>query len=164
MKHLPYTHTGYVVDILLPPKQIPQMKTILLLITILMISAASYSQALAGHHTYRVTAYQKGNHHIYSVSNYAEAYATPIVFIPTAFTPNSDGMNDVFRVKGMNLQDFKLLVYDRWGEVVYESTNPNEGWDGSYKGNPVQNDTYVYQVTAENLKGKKLTGAVTLVI
>jgi gliding motility-associated-like protein len=139
------------------------MKRITLLAIILVAAATSYAQVLPGHHTYRVTAYKQGNTNIYSMSNHAEVYAPLSVFIPTAFTPNSDGMNDVFRVKGENLQNFKMLVYDRWGEVIYESTNPNEGWDGSYHGNPVQNDTYVYQVSASNLNGKKLSGAITLV-
>ena len=139
------------------------MKNIFTLILALAIGGATYAQVLSGHHTYRVTAYQKGNNNLYSMSNHAEAYAPAAVFIPTAFTPNSDGMNDVFKIKGENLQDFKMLVYDRWGQKIYESTNPGEGWDGTYKGNPVQNDTYVYQVTAKNLGDKKMTGAVTLV-
>jgi gliding motility-associated-like protein len=139
------------------------MKNILTLFLALAIGGATYAQVLSGRHTYRVTAYQKGNNNIFSVSNYAEVYAPEAVFIPTAFTPNSDGMNDVFRVKGENLQNFKLLVYDRWGEKIYESSNPNEGWDGTYKGRPVQQDTYVYQVTAKNIGDKKMTGAVTLV-
>jgi gliding motility-associated-like protein len=139
------------------------MKKIITFFLILAIGGAASAQVLSGHHTYRVTAYKKGNNAISSRSNYAEVYAPAAVFIPSAFTPNSDGMNDVFKIKGENLQDFKLLVYDRWGEKIYESTNSSEGWDGTYKGNPVQNDTYVYQVTAKNLGDKKMTGAVTLV-
>jgi gliding motility-associated-like protein len=139
------------------------MKKIMILLMTLSIAGAVSAQVLPGHHTYRVTAYKKGDNSIYSVSNYAEVYAPSMVYVPTAFTPNSDGTNDLFRVKGENLQEFKMLVYDRWGEKIYESSNPNDGWDGTYKGNPVQTDTYVYQVTAKNLSGKKLTGAVTLV-
>ena len=139
------------------------MKRFITLFLTLAIGGATYAQVLSGHHTYRVTAYQRGNNNIFSMSNYAEVYAPETVFIPTAFTPNQDGMNDVFRVKGENLQNFKMLVYDRWGEKIYESENPNEGWDGTYKGRPVQQDTYVYQVTAKNLGDKKMTGAVTLV-
>jgi gliding motility-associated-like protein len=139
------------------------MKKITTLLLTLAIAGAAMAQVLPGHKTYRVTAYKKSDNSIYSVSNYAEVYAPSVVYIPTAFTPNSDGMNDEFRVKGENLQDFKMLVYDRWGEKIYESENPNEGWDGTYRGNPVQNDTYVYQVTAKNLGTKKMTGAVTLV-
>ncbi len=139
------------------------MKKTITLFLALAIGGAVSAQVLSGHHTYRVTAYKKNNNAISSRSNYTEVYAPAAVFIPSAFTPNADGMNDVFKIKGENLQDFKLLVYDRWGEKIYESTNSNEGWDGTYKGNPVQNDTYVYQVTAKNLGDKKMTGAVTLV-
>jgi gliding motility-associated-like protein len=139
------------------------MKKLTVLFLVLAMAGAAMAQVLPGRHMYRVTAYKNGNNNIYSVSNYAEVYTPPTVFIPTAFTPNSDGMNDMFRVKGENLQNFRLMVYDRWGEKIFESSNPNDGWDGTFKGNPVQNDTYVYQVTAANLKGSKLTGAVTLV-
>src|SRR5690348_8517189 len=99
------------------------MKRLLTLILAVALGGATYAQVLSGHHTYRVTAYKNGNNNIYSVSNYAEVYAPEAIFIPNAFTPNKDGMNDVFRVKGENLQNFKLLVYDRWGEKIYESEN-----------------------------------------
>jgi gliding motility-associated-like protein len=133
------------------------------LLVVILFSVASHAQVLSGHHTYRVTAYQKGNNNIWSRSNYVEQYAPEAVFVPNAFTPNSDGTNDTFHVNGENLQDFKMLVYDRWGQVIFETTNPNEGWDGTYNGKPEQNGTYVYQVTAKNLGGKKLAGGVTLV-
>ena len=139
------------------------MRKISTLLVVILFSVASYAQVLSGQHTYRVTAYQKGNNNIWSRSNYADTSTPEAAFVPSAFTPNSDGINDIFRVKGENLQDFKMLVYDRWGQLIFESTNPNEGWDGTFKGNPVQTGTYAYQITAKNLGGKKLTGGVTLV-
>jgi gliding motility-associated-like protein len=139
------------------------MQKITTLLIFILLSAACYSQVLSGHRTYRVTAFKKGNNNVYSVSNYAEVASVPSVFVPSAFTPNSDGINDIFRIKGENLQNFTLKVFNRWGEVIFESSNPNDGWDGKFQGNPVQNDTYVYQVTAKNLVGRNLTGAVTLI-
>src|SRR5437016_1900588 len=106
------------------------MQRISTLLVVFLFSIASYAQVLSGQHTYRVTAYQKGNNNIWSRSNYTDVSTPEAAFVPNAFTPNSDGINDTFRVKGENLQDFKMLVYDRWGEVIFESTNPNEGWDG----------------------------------
>lgn len=57
------------------------------------------------------------------------------IFIPNAFTPNSDGNNDIFRVRSsIEISDFKLAVYDRWGEPMFQTFNIDEGWDGTFKG------------------------------
>ncbi len=70
------------------------------------------------------------------------------IFIPSAFTPNNDGLNDVFHV--VNLGHFKLVnmsVYNRWGEMVYQVTDgDNKGWDGTYKGIPQDLGVYNYLV------------------
>ena len=71
----------------------------------------------------------------------------PVVFIPKIFSPNSDGQNDVFRVRSENIVTLHLTVYNRWGEKVFESQNPSEGWDGNYKGLPCSADVYVYHAT-----------------
>ncbi len=65
------------------------------------------------------------------------------IFMPNAFTPNNDGKNDVFFVKGMYVDDFHLLIFNRWGEVVFESYDINDGWDGTLLGDQVQIDVYV---------------------
>lgn len=63
----------------------------------------------------------------YIIEDYGTAY------IPSAFTPNNDGLNDFFFIQGDNInpERFELQVYNRWGEVVFETTNPEEKWDGS---------------------------------
>jgi gliding motility-associated-like protein len=74
------------------------------------------------------------------------------VFVPNTFSPNGDGSNDVFYVRGTGLERVKSLrVYNRWGEVVFEKrdfsvNDPSVGWDGRYKGAKPQADVYVYQV------------------
>jgi gliding motility-associated-like protein len=74
------------------------------------------------------------------------------VFIPNTFSPNGDGSNDVFFVRGRGLDRVKSLrIFNRWGEVVFEKTNfpvndPLYGWDGKFKGNKPIPDVYVYQV------------------
>lgn len=69
------------------------------------------------------------------------------LFIPSAFTPNNDGKNDLFRVKpkclNIGLNGFKMRIYDRWGNLVFFSNNIYEGWDGRYKGK-ILAGTYVY--------------------
>jgi gliding motility-associated-like protein len=68
--------------------------------------------------------------------------------IPSAFTPNGDGMNDLFRVRGLKYQRIvEFKVYNRWGEVVYDyRTGDAQGWDGTYKGEPCDMGVYNYSV------------------
>jgi gliding motility-associated-like protein len=93
------------------------------------------------------------------------------LWIPNAFTPNGDGMNDVFYVRGnpQNTTIEKFLIYNRWGNKVFEATNilPDDitkGWDGSFKGEPAQFEAYGYEVVARFNNGSKKTlkGNVTL--
>ncbi len=67
------------------------------------------------------------------------------IYIPNAFTPNNDGKNDVLYIGHSNLSYFKLLIFDRWGEVVFQTNNADEQWDGKCKGEPVQMDVYTYK-------------------
>lgn len=71
-----------------------------------------------------------------------------LLYIPNAFTPNNDGINDVFRITGSSIQRFEIIIFNRWGEKVYESTDINQVWDGSHEGGNyyVPNDIYQYVV------------------
>jgi gliding motility-associated-like protein len=69
------------------------------------------------------------------------------IFVPNTFTPNGDGLNDVFIPVGKNIADFTLRVFDRWGELLYETSDLNMGWDGTYRGSLVKNDMYVWRMT-----------------
>lgn len=86
---------------------------------------------------------------------------------PNAFSPNKDGKNDIFIVQGMGLcfKDFVLVVYDRWGEKVFETNNPNTGWDGTFKGKQLDPQVFTYYI-ATTLTGSNETiekrGNVTL--
>lgn len=86
------------------------------------------------------------------------------IYIPNIFTPNDDGMNDVFLIYGAGFTDLKLTIFDRWGEKLYESEDQLKGWDGTYKSELSKNDVYVYLVTFKSLDGKihTRTGHVTL--
>lgn len=90
---------------------------------------------------------------------------TPVVYVPNLFTPNGDGLNDVAMVYANNVRDLNFLIFNRWGEKVYEGHNITEGWNGIYA-NKLQNpETYVYVVTITFLDNKTVTktGSVTLV-
>ena len=72
----------------------------------------------------------------------------PDIFIPNAFTPNADGENDVLYVRGNNIRKMLLKIYDRWGELVFETDQQSKGWDGTYKGELVEPAVFVYYLTA----------------
>jgi gliding motility-associated-like protein len=68
-------------------------------------------------------------------------------FVPSAFTPNGDGKNDVFRIVKLRFQklvDFR--IYNRWGEAVFQTANPEQAWDGTWKGVPQDMGTYMYEI------------------
>ncbi len=78
----------------------------------------------------------------------------PPIFIygPNSFTPDGDGVNDVFRFKGMGIEFYELLIYNRWGELMFKSSDIKLGWDGTYKGKPVPLGAYIYKVRAESFE------------
>lgn len=69
---------------------------------------------------------------------------TLLIFIPNAFTPNGDGVNDRFLVIGEGFTDGLLSIFNRWGQLVFETTNWEQGWDGTMNGQPVESGFYVY--------------------
>ncbi len=123
---------------------------------------SSHAQNIVDNKVYRVTAYKRGNNTITSTSNYAEVSPPLSMYIPSAFSPNGDGINDMFGVKGEGIKDFQILIYNRWGEVIFETTEARKQWDGKYNGNPVEQGTYVYKLFASGVK-KPRTGAVTVI-
>jgi gliding motility-associated-like protein len=84
--------------------------------------------------------------------------------IPNAFTPNDDGINDCFKILGFNeFDNFSCMIFDRWGEKVFESNNPNICWDGKYKNENAPMDSYFYIVRFDcNKTARKVKGMVSL--
>ncbi|MFN8287186.1 MAG: gliding motility-associated C-terminal domain-containing protein [Chitinophagales bacterium] len=87
------------------------------------------------------------------------------VFVPNSFTPNGDGNNDMFLIYGQDIKTVDLKIFNRWGELVFETTNPLFGWDGTYRGQQQQNSVYTYYVNITFLNNKKLErkGTITLI-
>ena len=143
------------------------MNTLIRIVTIgaLLLSfiGEGRAQNVLDNKIYRVTGYKMGDPTIRSTSNYAEVIPPLSIYIPSAFTPNGDGLNDMFGVKGEGIQDYHLLIYNRWGTVIFESTTAKNQWDGKYQGEPVETGTYVVQVFAKGLESKGKVGAVTVV-
>ncbi len=76
-------------------------------------------------------------------------------YFPNTFTPNEDGTNDIFYAYTYNITDFKMHIFNRWGELLFTSYSLDQGWNGLYQGNLVQVDTYVYKAYLTDIFGKK---------
>lgn len=95
-----------------------------------------------------------------------DVYITPhiSIYIPNSFSPNSDGRNDEFRAFGENIIEFEMHIYNRWGQEIFFTAVMEDGWDGTFMGQQVPNDVYVYKIVYKGLDGTegKPIGSVTL--
>ena len=82
-------------------------------------------------------------------------YPEMILYVPDAFTPNGDGINDFFIVKGNSISSFEIQIFNRWGNLVYQSFNIDEYWSGKdYFNEMLENGIYVYNISAYDTNGK----------
>lgn len=79
------------------------------------------------------------------------------IFVPDAFSPNDDGANDVLFAYGTGMKEFYFAVYDRWGEKVFESTDPGAGWNGSLRGKPLDPAVFVYLLRVKCIGGQEIS-------
>ena len=90
----------------------------------------------------------------------------PYVFVPTAFTPNGDGLNDVIRPIAVGVKQIKYFrIFNRWGQMLFNTTTNEQGWDGKIEGVPQGSNVFVWMVSAIDYTGKPifLKGTVTLI-
>ncbi|MFD1553388.1 hypothetical protein DNU06_06900 [Putridiphycobacter roseus] len=78
-----------------------------------------------------------------------------VIYVPSVFTPNAGNINKTFEVIADNIEDFKMIIYNRWGEVVYVSYDQRVAWDGSYAGRSNPNEMYVWKINYRDAKGQK---------
>lgn len=99
-----------------------------------------------------------------SWSNEACVEFPPLVFMPNAFTPNGDGLNDFFAATGAFVDSYSLAIYDRWGKLIFQSRDLVNGWDGKINGQDVPEGVYMFQVEITGFDGSVLKqhGSVTL--
>jgi gliding motility-associated-like protein len=76
------------------------------------------------------------------------------MYVPNAFTPNNDGVNDVLYVRGICLESLTFMIFNRWGEKVFETADQKNGWDGSYKGEDLNTGVFVYRLEGKTFEGK----------
>ena len=89
----------------------------------------------------------------------------PHIYVPNIFSPNGDGNNDILLVRGDGIEYLTFIIYDRWGEEIFESSSLSLGWDGTFNGKPINPGVFVYYLNATFLDGSEaiLSGNITLV-
>ncbi|BAV06730.1 Ig-like domain-containing protein [Filimonas lacunae] len=87
------------------------------------------------------------------------------IFIPNSFTPNGDGLNDVIQIYGNVIREMRFIIFNQWGEKLFETREQNKGWDGTYKGKPQPSGVYIYLCQLVLADGSKQTkkGSINLV-
>jgi gliding motility-associated-like protein len=102
----------------------------------------------------------------YDTVNVRVFKTAPDIFVPTAFTPNGDGTNDVFKAIPVGITSLDYFrVFNRWGQLVYNSPQIGSGWDGKVNGKLQATDSYVWMVQGTDFTGKVISkkGTVTLI-
>jgi gliding motility-associated-like protein len=99
------------------------------------------------------------------IDAYSEGCIDKDAFVPNTFTPNGDGENDIFRVKGIKITEVYFAVYNRWGEKVFETNDLNKGWDGMYKGKQADIGVFGWYLKVKCINGEEAfkKGNVTLI-
>ena len=122
-------------------------------------------------HQYNKTGSYKVCLNAYNISNcpsklcrMVPAEIQPIVGLPTAFSPNGDGENDILYVRGAAIKTLDLKIFNRWGQLIFETTSQDVGWDGTYNGQPqpVEAYGYVLNVSFIDSSVKQMKGNITL--
>lgn len=89
------------------------------------------------------------------VKTYGFLCGDPYIYVPNAFSPNGDGENDIMYVRGELIEGMVFRIFDRWGEMVFESTDRNYGWDGTFRGKALDPDVYDYYLKAICVDGEE---------
>jgi len=115
-------------------------------------------------YVYRVTALAKDAGISVSISNTITIIKEPNLAYPTAFTPNGDGNNDLFKVFGQFTSEVEFKIFNRWGELLFITYDLDQGWDGTYKGSAMPEGTYVFRAYLTDLAGRTSERSGTVVL
>jgi len=123
-----------------------------------------FNYGVVGNYTVKLISINQ-NGCIDSLTKTVNVHSNNSLFIPTTFTPNGDGKNDLFRVRGDLFSLQQMKIYDQWGTLIYITDASKPDWDGKVNGESVQNGTYVYRISIidENNTPKELTGSISLI-
>src|SRR5207253_2508842 len=86
------------------------------------------------------------------------------LYVPDAFTPNGDDLNDIFLPVVRSSKQYQLRIFDRWGKLIFQSSDPNKGWDGKVAGVNCMQGIYVWRINVSSFRGQTIekSGHVTL--
>ncbi|MFY0643470.1 MAG: gliding motility-associated C-terminal domain-containing protein [Bacteroidia bacterium] len=114
---------------------------------------------------YRVIAYELDGERTNSWSNEVCFTFEPTIYVPSAFTPNNDNLNDAFGIVGLAVKDVTIEIYNRWGERIYEGFNLDDKWDATYLGKAVPMGTYLYLIKYSDFEDKiyQRSGTINLI-
>lgn len=115
---------------------------------------------------YRIIAFEENGYRTSSFSNEEGVVLDPEFFVANAFTPNGDGINDMFTIEGHFLEQVNFVLYNRWGQQIYQSNTLVGGWDGTtFSGQPAPEGSYVYLVRGKGYSGQQIhrSGTITLI-
>ena len=132
----------------------------------ILLSISSYTQTYT---EYRVVAHSNPTYlgtdtfpsTVVSISNTVSVQDPFTLYIPTIFSPDGDGVNDEFNIKGDGFDELTFEIYNRWGQIVFQSEDMETGWDGRFQNKDSPIGTYVYRILIRNLAVR--SGTVTLV-
>lgn len=114
--------------------------------------------------TYYVYASTAGGCEAFDTIN-IKAYEGPELYVPNAFTPDGNGLNDILKVIAIGMKEFHFLrLYNRYGQLVFSTTDPNKGWDGRIKGKIQNTGTYVWMAEAVDYRGNLIQRKGTFII
>jgi len=88
-------------------------------------------------------------------SNQAWILFEPLIYVPNAFTPDNNRINNIFLVNAGNITNFKLFIFDRWGQIIFTSNELNKGWDGTFNDEKCQDGVYTWKIEYEDLERNK---------
>lgn len=138
----------------------------------LRISDGTYIDNCDYTHTFSDTGYFKVTQIVKNELNCVDSVTITVyiypefrLFIPDAFTPNGDGLNDIFKPSTIGIKEYSFEIYNRWGENIFTSSAVQDGWNGSFKGNSAPQGVYVYLLKVVDIKGNSKTynGKVVLI-
>jgi gliding motility-associated-like protein len=94
-----------------------------------------------------------------------QVYQAPEIYLPNAFTPNNDGLNDLYQGTLIGIKEFKYLkIFNRYGQEVFSTPDPMKGWDGTWKGKKVNSGTYVVIARGIDYRGLVVERQQTVIV
>lgn len=113
---------------------------------------------------YRITAVPEEDGIRSSVSSVIILTKSSNLFYPDAFSPDGDDLNDTFEVNGRFIAEYEMMIFSRWGELIFRTTDISEAWDGTFNGENVQEGTYAMKIRVTDEAGREIKREGSIVI